>query len=166
MYKKYCRRRFDFAHLHKNINKQTKLKIMINIKGYKINKLGNWYTTIYLITILLNIIIIIIINDSFLKMLSSFLIIFLSWILMEFELNDLLLLKYKIQTIKFKNRTNSFNLYKLQLGILFIPYWKFIGTRSDLLEAEKLMKEDITKTIKSRIKFFYKEKYIKETRYY
>ena len=139
---------------------------MINIKGYKINKLGNWYTTIYLITILLNIIIIIIINDSFLKMLSSFLIIFLSWILMEFELNDLLLLKYKIQTIKFKNRTNSFNLYKLQLGILFIPYWKFIGTRSDLLEAEKLMKEDITKTIKSRIKFFYKEKYIKETRYY
>ena len=139
---------------------------MINIKGYKINKLGNWYTTIYLITILLNIIIIIIINDSFLKMLSSFLIIFLSWILMEFELNDLLILKYKIQTIKFKNRTNSFNLYKLQLGILFIPYWKFIGTRSDLLEAEKLMKEDITKIIKSRIKFFYKEKYIKETRYY
>ena len=139
---------------------------MINIKGYKINKLGNWYTTIYLITILLNIIIIIIINDSFLKMLSSFLIIFLSWILMEFELNDLLILKYKIQTIKFKNRTNSFNLYKLQLGILFIPYWKFIGTRSDLLEAEKLMKEDISKIIKSRIKFFYKEKYIKETRYY
>ena len=139
---------------------------MINIKGYKINKLGNWYTTIYLITILLNIIIIIIINDSFLKMLSSFLIVFLSWILMEFELNDLLILKYKIQTIKFKNRTNSFNLYKLQLGILFIPYWKFIGTRSDLLEAEKLMKEDIAKIIKSRIKFFYKEKYIKETRYY
>ena len=139
---------------------------MINIKGYKINKLGNWYTTIYLITILLNIIIIIFINDSFLKVLSSFLIIFLSWILMEFELNDLLILKYKIQTIKFKNRTNSFNLYKLQLGILFIPYWKFIGTRSDLLEAEKLMKEDINKVIKSRIKFFYKEKYIKETRYY
>ena len=139
---------------------------MINIKGYKINKLGTWSTTIYLITILLNIMIIIIINDSFLKMLSSFLIIFLSWILMEFELNDLLILKYKIQTIKFKNRTNSFNLYKLQLGILFIPYWKFIGTRSDLLEAEKLMKEDITKIIKSRIKFFYKEKYIKETRYY
>ena len=139
---------------------------MINIKGYKINKLGTWSTTIYLITILLNIIIIIFINDSFLKVLSSFLIIFLSWILMEFELNDLLILKYKIQTIKFKNRTNSFNLYKLQLGILFIPYWKFIGTRSDLLEAEKLMKEDITKIIKSRIKFFYKEKYIKETRYY
>ena len=139
---------------------------MINIKGYKINKLGTWSTTIYLITILLNIIIIIIINDSFLKMLSSFLIVFLSWILMEFELNDLLILKYKIQTIKFKNRTNSFNLYKLQLGILFIPYWKFIGTRSDLLEAEKLMKEDISKIIKSRIKFFYKEKYIKETRYY
>ena len=139
---------------------------MINIKGYKINKLGNWYTTIYLITILLNIIIIIIINDSFLKISSSFLIVFLSWILMEFELNDLLILKYKIQTIKFKNRTNSFNLYKLQLGILFIPYWKFIGTRSDLLEAEKLMKEDISKIIKSRIKFFYKEKYIKETRYY
>mgnify|MGYP003622615745 CR=1 FL=1 len=120
---------------------------MINIKGYKINKLGNWYTTIYLITILLNIIIIFI-NDSFLKVLSSFLIIFLSWILMEFELNDLLILKYKIQTIKFKNRTNSFNLYKLQLGILFIPYWKFIGTRSDLLEAEKLMKEDINKSNK------------------
>ena len=80
---------------------------MINIKGYKINKLGTWSTTIYLITILLNIMIIIIINDSFLKMLSSFLIIFLSWILMEFELNDLLILKYKIQTIKFKNRTNS-----------------------------------------------------------
>ena len=139
---------------------------MINIKGYKINKLGTWSTTIYLITILLNIMIIIIINDSFLKMLSSFLIVFLSWILMEFELNDLLILKYKIQTIKFKNKTNSFNLYKLQLGILFIPYWKFIGTRSDLLEAEKLMKEDITKIIKSRIKFFYKEKYIKETRYY
>ena len=138
---------------------------MINIKGYKINKLGTWSTTIYLITILLNIIIIFI-NDSFLKVLSSFLIIFLSWILMEFELNDLLILKYKIQTIKFKNRTNSFNLYKLQLGILFIPYWKFIGTRSDLLEAEKLMKEDINKIIKSRIKFFYKEKYIKETRYY
>ena len=66
----------------------------------------------------------------------------------------------------FTNLTPSFNLYKLQLGILFIPYWKFIGTRSDLLEAEKLMKEDITKIIKSRTKFFYKEKYIKETRYY
>lgn len=138
---------------------------MINIKGYKINKLGNWNTTIYLISILLNIISIII-NDSFLKILSSFLIIFISWALMEFELNDLLILKYKIQTIKFKDETTSFKLYKLQLGILFIPYWKFIGIRSELLEAEKLMKEDISKIIKSRIKFFYKEKYIKETRYY
>ena len=138
---------------------------MINIKGYKINKLGNWNITIYLISILLNIISIII-NDSFLKILSSFLIIFISWALMEFELNDLLILKYKIQTIKFKDETTSFKLYKLQLGILFIPYWKFIGIRSELLEAEKLMKEDISKIIKSRIKFFYKEKYIKETRYY
>ena len=138
---------------------------MINIKGYKINKLGNWYTTIDLIIILLNTITFII-GDSFLKMLSSFIIILFTWLLMETELNDLLLLKYKIQMIKFKDGTTSFKLYKLQLGILFIPYWKFIGTRIELLNAEKLMREDKTKVIKSRIKFFYKEKYIKETRYY
>ena len=138
---------------------------MINIKGYKINKLGNWYTTIHLIIILLNTITFII-GDSFLKMLSSFIIILFTWLLMETELNDLLLLKYKIQTIKFKDRTTSFKLYKLQLGILFIPYWKFIGEKSDLSYAEKLMREDKIKVIEARVKFFYKERGSKETRYY
>lgn len=138
---------------------------MINIKGYKINKPGNWYTTIHLIIILLNTITFII-GDSFLKMLSSFIIILFTWLLMETELNDLLLLKYKIQTIKFKDGTTSFKLYKLQLGILFIPYWKFIRERSDLSYAEKLMREDKIKVIEARVKFFYKERGSKETKYY
>ena len=138
---------------------------MINIKGYKINKLGTWCTKGCLLFILLNIIIIST-NNSLGKMLPLFTLIFLIWALFNVELNDLLILKYKIQITTFKNGTTFFKVYKLQLGLLFIPYWKFVGKKSDLFYAEKLMEEDKTRVIDSRVKFFYKEKGNKETKYY
>lgn len=138
---------------------------MINIKGYKINKFGTWYTKSYLLMILINIVVISI-NHSLGKVIPLFTLIFLIWTFFNTELNDLLILKYKIQITNFKDGSTSFKLYKLQLGILFIPYWKFIGKRSNLFYAEKLMEEDKTRVIDSRIKFFYKEKGNKENRYY
>lgn len=139
---------------------------MINIKGYKINKLGTWWTKSYLLSMLICIISIIIlsINHSLGKVIPLFTLILLIWAFIDIELNDLLILKYKIQITNFKDGTTSFKVYKLQLG--FILYWKFIKEESDLIYAEKLINEDKTKVIKNRIKFFYKEKGNKETKYY
>lgn len=136
---------------------------MINIKGYKINKLGTWWTKSYLLSILICIVILSI-NHGLGKMIPSITLIFLIWAFIDIELNDLLILKYKIQITNFKDGTTSFKVYKLQLG--FILYWKFIKEESDLIYAEKLINEDKTKVIKNRIKFFYKEKGNKETKYY
>lgn len=136
---------------------------MINIKGYKINKLGTWWTKSYLLSMLICIVILSI-NHGLGKMISSITLIFLIWAFIDIELNDLLILKYKIQITNFKDGTTSFKVYKLQLG--FILYWKFIKEESDLIYAEKLINEDKTKVIKNRIKFFYKEKGNKETKYY
>ena len=138
---------------------------MINIKGYKINKFGTWWTKACLLLILISIITLSI-NHSLGKAIPLFILIYLIWALFNTELNDLLILKYKIQITIFKDGSTSFKLYKLQLGILFIPYWKFVGKRSNLFYAEKLINEDKTKVIKNRIKFFYKEKGNKETKYY
>ena len=138
---------------------------MINIKGYKINKLGTWWTKACLLLILISIITLSI-NHSSGKVIPLFTLIFLIWVLFNVELNDLLILKYKIQITNFKDGTTSFKVYKLQVGLLFILYWKFIKEESDLIYAEKLINEDKTKVIKNRIKFFYKEKGNKETKYY
>ena len=138
---------------------------MINIKGYKINKLGTWWTKVCLLLILISIITISI-NHSLGKAIPLFTLIYLIWALFNVELNDLLILKYKIQITNFKDGTTFFKVYKLQLGLLFIPYWKFVGKKSDLFYAEKLIGEDKTRVIDSRVKFFYKEKGNKETKYY
>ena len=138
---------------------------MINIKGYKINKLGTWWTKSHLLLILICIVIISI--DHILgKAIPLFILISLISAFVNVELNDLLILKYKIQITNFKDGTTSFKVYKLQVGLLFILYWKFIKEESDLIYAEKLINEDKTKIIKNRIKFFYKEKGNKETKYY
>lgn len=138
---------------------------MINIKGYKINKLGTWWTKSYLLSMLICIVILSI-NHGLGKAIFSITLIFLIWAFIDIELNDLLILKYKIQITNFKDGTTSFKVYKLQVGLLFILYWKFIKEESDLIYAEKLINEDKTKVIKNRIKFFYKEKGNKETKYY
>ena len=142
---------------------------MINIKGYKINKFGTWWTKSHLLLILICILICIVILsiDHILgKAIPLFILIFLISAFVNVELNDLLILKYKIQITNFKDVTTSFKVYKLQVGLLFIVYWEFIKEESDLIYAEKLINEDKTKVIKNRIKFFYKEKGNKETKYY
>ena len=51
---------------------------MINIKGYKINKLGTWWTKSYLLSMLICIVILSI-NHGLGKVISSITLIFLIW---------------------------------------------------------------------------------------